>query len=77
MPKIMELYAYVMADKDDNDEGAPAVEGPHAMVWPLMGADLERARGLREIAMRVARERGKCIKLVRSMGLEVVEVIEP
>jgi len=76
MPKITELWAYVLADKDENDEGVPAMQAGGA--WrPLVGADRARAESLRPAAQRIAREYDKPLKLVRSTGLEVVEVIQP
>ena len=76
MPKITELYAWVMADKDVNDEGVPAIKlGDMAM--PLMGADRQRAVSLRATAQDIADQLGKPIKLVRSTSLEVVEILNP
>lgn len=77
MPKITELYAYVIADADEDDEGVPAFLGPESMYYPLMGADMSRAVALREMAQRMANTAGKPIKLMRSTGLELVETIEP
>jgi hypothetical protein len=77
MPKIEELYAYVLADKDENDEGVPAVRLGET-VLPLMGADMERMVGrLREVAQSEANRTGKEIKLIKSTGIEVVETIRP
>lgn len=81
MPKITELYAWVIADKDENDEGVPCVATPPPLppgVMPLMGAAVERARSLRVLAQMAADMRGKPIRLVRSRGeLEVIEVVQP
>jgi hypothetical protein len=77
MPKIEELYAYVLADKDENDEGVPAVRLGDTIL-PLMGADMERMVGrLREVAQSEANRTGKEIKLIKSTGIEVVETIRP
>jgi hypothetical protein len=77
MPRVTELWAWVMADSGPDDEGVPAVTD--GLLWrPLIGADRERAESLRDDALLIARMAGKPIKLVRSTGpLEVVEVIEP
>ena len=76
MPKVTELYAYVVADTDEDDEGVPAFsEGKWLL--PMMGADMERARSLRSVVEELATSSGKPIKLVRSTGLELVETIEP
>jgi hypothetical protein len=77
MPKIEQLLAWVIADKDEDDEGVPAFNtdmGP----MPMMGADLGRVLGtMRQIAQQAADMQGKPIKLIRSTGIEVVEVIQP
>jgi len=78
MPKITELYAYVAEDTGPDDEGVPAFAQPSTGYWmPMMGADMERAEQLRTMAEDMARATGKPIKLIRSTGIEVVEVIEP
>jgi hypothetical protein len=77
MPKIDKLLAYVVADKDDDDEGVPAVMAPNGMMFPLMGADEERMRSLRTEAQHIADLQGKKIKLLRFTQLEVLDVIEP
>lgn len=78
MPRITELYAWVVADSGPDDEGVPAFMDPLTGTWlPMMGADMERAESLREHAVGIARTFGKQVKLVRSLGLETVEVIEP
>jgi hypothetical protein len=77
MPKITELYAYVATDKDENDEGVPAIRLGDT-VLPLMGADMEHMVGrLREVAQSEANRTGKEIKLIKSTGIEVVETIRP
>ncbi len=77
MPRIIELWAYVVSDADPDDEGVPAWLAPDGFWHPLMGADSERAGSLREQAEELAKAHGKPIRLVRSLGLETVEVIQP
>ena len=77
MPKIEQLFAYVVEDSGPDDEGVPAFLGPNGDWMPLMGADRERADSLRSLAQRIADLHGKPIKLIRSTGIEVVAVIEP
>jgi hypothetical protein len=77
MPRITELWAYVIADTEPGDEGVPAMLGPDGMWMPLIGADFARASSLRENAEELARAHGKPIKLIRSLGIETIEVIEP
>lgn len=77
MPRVTELYAWVVADTGPDDEGVPAFLDPVSFVWmPMMGADLERAQQLRPMAETLVSIYGKPIKLIRSTGIEVVEIIE-
>lgn len=76
MPKIDQLYAYVVEDTGPDDEGVPAIHtrlGP----MPMMGADLARALSLRPEAELIAKQFGKKVKLIRSTGIEIVEIIDP
>jgi len=76
MPKIEELYAWIIAEKDDNDEGVPAIAVDN-MVMPLMGADIARADSMRAIAQTLADDRGKEVKLIKSTGIQIVEIVKP
>ena len=76
MPKITELYAYVVADSGPDDEGVPAFMAGDTYM-PMMGADMERAEQLRGRVQALADVYGKSVKLIRSTGIEVVETIEP
>ncbi len=81
MPKIDTLFAWVMADTDADDEGVPAIsrriDSTHMMMMPLIGADFERAKCLRSHAQYFANMRGAPIKLIRSTGIEIVEILQP
>jgi hypothetical protein len=79
MPRITELYAWVVADTGPDDEGVPAFMDPVSLTWhPMMGADLERATSLRGEAQKVAAIAGKSVRLLRSVGeLEEVDVVVP
>ena len=78
MPKITELWAYVMADSGPDDEGVPAWLDGVMMTWnPLIGADRERAEQLRERAQELCDIAGKPLSLRRSTGLEEIEVLYP
>ena len=76
MPRIDQLYAWVMADAGPDDEGVPAFSD-NGWLLPMMGANSERAESLRVMAQEAANMAGKPIKLIRSTGIEVVEVVEP
>lgn len=79
MPKIEQLYAWVIADSGPDDEGIPTFTSPvmPGMALPMMGADLHRATSMREIAQQAANAKGKSIKLIRSTDIELVEILEP
>lgn len=77
MPRINELYAYVVADKDEDDEEIPAFTGRNGMLYPMVGADIERANSLHGMAQKLATESGKPIKLIHSTGIEIVETLQP
>lgn len=76
MPKITELYAWVVADTGPDDEGVPAFTTSQGAL-PMMGADMERAVSLRPMAVNVAQQLGRPVKLIRSTGIEIVEIIQP
>lgn len=76
MPKIVELYAYVVADSGPDDEGVPTLWSGVGYL-PMMGADRARADDLRAHAVAIAEQLGKPVKLIRSTGIELVETIEP
>lgn len=76
MPRITELYAWVVADTGPDDEGVPAFMDLTGAWFPMMGADLDRAASLRTEAEKVAAITGKPVRLLRSVGdLEEVEVV--
>lgn len=77
MPKVTELWAWVIEDTGPDDEGIPAHLGLTGMWEPLVGADRERAESLRVEAQQMATIHGKPIRLLRSTDLVEVEVIQP
>ena len=77
MPRITELYAWVVADSGPDDEGVPAFMGAEGAWYPMMGADLERALSLRAEAQKVATIAGKPVRLLGARELVEIEVIEP
>ena len=76
MPKIKHLYAFVITDKDENDEGIPAITLMNN-VYPLMGADMKRVEVFRRVAQKLANDKGKEVKLIKSTGIEIIETIKP
>lgn len=76
MPKIEELYAYVIEDAGPDDEGIPAFMVGDTW-WPMIGADMKRADEIRPHAQLAANIKGKKVTLIHSTGLEVIETLEP
>lgn len=74
MPKIEQMYAFITEDKGPDDEGVIGMNTD--MGWmPLVGADMARVESLRPIALQIAREVGKPIKLLRFTQREELEVL--
>lgn len=72
------MFAFVVVDPNDGKEGVPAFYSPVMKAhMPMMGADIERAKSMRDIAQTMANEMGKRIELVRFVEREHVEWIEP
>ena len=77
MPKIEELFAFIAADQDDDDEGVVAASIGGMGMMPLVGADMARIRELRPYAQLTASTSGKPVRLVHFTNRVEVEVIEP
>jgi hypothetical protein len=77
MPRIEEMFAFVVADTGPDDEGIPAFCGPDGVWRPMVGADMARVQSLREHAQAIADVTGKPIKVLRFSRRSQVEVIEP
>lgn len=58
MPKITEMFAFVVEDKGPGDEGVMGV-CKDGQWMPLVGADLKRVASLRPIANEIAALTGK------------------
>jgi hypothetical protein len=64
MPKITEMYAFVMEDADEEDEGVMGMSMGEWML-PLVGADMSRVDSLRPHADKIAEAAGKPYKILR------------
>jgi len=64
MPKITEMFAFVVADKDENDEGIISVQVGDVHM-PLVGADMDRVESLIPLADKIKEETGKDYKIIR------------
>jgi hypothetical protein len=76
MPKIKELFAWVIAAKDEDDEGIPAINTPIGPL-PMVGSDVERAASFRQHAQLAADHHGKPVRLIKSTAIEIVEIVQP
>lgn len=74
MPRIDQMYVYIIEDRSPDDEGVMGVKT--SLGWmPLVGADLERAKSYRSLAEATAKQLGKPVKLVLFTNRQELEVI--
>ncbi len=68
MPKITEMYAFIVEDSGPNDEGVVAIaseEGTMGKIWlPLVGADMARVESLKPLAAGIGKQIGKKVRLI-------------
>ncbi len=76
MPKIIEMYAFVVEDSGPDDEGLAAMKVGTGWM-PMVGADMARVESLRGAAKNLAQALGKPIKVLHFTQREDVEVISP
>lgn len=77
MPKVVELFAFVIEDTGPDDEG---VIGMNTMTgWvPFVGADMARVDDLRVSAQAIATQYRKPVRILHwPAPPEVLDVIEP
>ncbi len=77
MPKITEMFAFVVADTAPDDEGVIAFYASNGMMMPMCGADLDRIESLIPIAQRWADESGKPMRIYKFTGKEQIGEILP
>ncbi|GAI38729.1 unnamed protein product [marine sediment metagenome] len=79
MPRIEEMYAFIVEDNGPDDEGVigiQAISREHAPIWlPLVGADMARVDSLRPLAEDIGRQIGKKVTLVHFSNRQDLEVI--
>lgn len=76
MPKIMEIWAYIVADTGPEDEGIVAMK--RNGVWlPMVGADKERVESLRPYAEETASITGQKITLAKFTQRTDLKTITP
>ena len=80
MPRITEMYAFIVEDTGPDDEGVIGIqsmegEGGERVWLPLVGADVDRANSLKPIAKGIGRKIGKKVTLVHFSNREDLEII--
>lgn len=74
--EIDEIWAWVMLDDEDGNEGIPAFRSG-GVLYPMVGADGDRAMQLREMAQGFADLARAPITLRRFSRMEILETLEP
>ncbi len=69
MPRIDEMYAFIVEDTGPDDEGIVATNLGGTMM-PLVGADMKRVESLRPMAQHMSRFLGKPVKLIHFTNRE-------
>lgn len=83
MPKIREMWAYVIEDPDPGDpdsEGIPSIlqmYGEDQVAMPLVGADAQRMADLADTAQHVADTQGRKVELRCFTMMRVMATFEP
>ena len=65
------MYAFVVADKDQDDEGIMGFR-THGGMMPMVGADMKRVESLKPIADEICKKIGKTYKIFKFKLVEVV-----
>jgi hypothetical protein len=76
MPKLTELFAFVVADQDEDDEGVMAFKSGDTWM-PMVGTDIKRIEALRPIADSISQQMGKSYRIVLLRAIEEVELQGP
>lgn len=80
MPRIEEMYAFIVEDSGSDDEGVIGIQtgpgdGGQRLWLPLVGADMARVNSLRPIAQGIGHQIGKKVTLVHFSNRQDLEVI--
>lgn len=76
MPRITEMFCFAVSDKDNDDEGVPAVPSPLGPM-PLVGADVSRIDSLMSRAQMVADELGRPLRIYKFSHREQIGEVTP
>jgi len=74
VPKITEMFAFIIEDAGPGDEGVVAFSD-RGIMMPMVGADTQRAQSLKPMARLLSRKFGKPIKLIHFTERVEVETI--
>lgn len=77
MKTIDEMYAFIIVDPEDGDEGIPTFSPMPGVHAPMIGADPDRVLSLRSLAEQVATDMQAPVKVVRFSVREELEIIQP
>ena len=80
MPRIDEMYAFIVEDSGPDDEGVIGIQSMEGdsgyRLWlPLVGADIARVNSLRPIARGIGRKIGKKVTLVHFTNRQDIEIV--
>lgn len=80
MPRIDQMYAFIVEDSGPDDEGVIGIqsmegEGGQPIWLPLVGADMSRVNSLKPIAQGIGQQIGKKVKLVQFSNRRDLEEI--
>jgi len=73
--RINQLFAVVVVD-EDGTEGVPALLGPDGTYLPLMGADMARLDGLKDLVKTHPQFRGRKFTILRFGDREAIGTID-
>lgn len=75
MPRITEMFAFIVEDTGPEDEGVIGFRTSTGWV-PMVGADMKRVESLRPIARQISMETGKKVKLIHFTNREDLDEIQ-
>ena len=74
--RINEMFAFIVVD-DDGTEGIPAYHNADTgMIYPLVGADMARAKSLMPLVIDISVSMGRTVTLVKFTNRIELEHIE-
>jgi hypothetical protein len=65
MPRITEMFAFVVEDRGPNDEGLVGMQMPDGSWMPFVGADPKRVASLMPLAQEIADRYQKPVRILR------------